>query len=57
MELVDAGWNIMVRPLSAKSVHDAITHAMLRKGISVQLYGNGYAVQKIVKILSSQLIN
>jgi len=51
VELVDAGWNRLVPPLSADAVHGAVMAAIGSTGKSVEPYGSGDAAQKIVNAL------
>lgn len=48
VELVDAGWNRLVPPLSADAVQAAIVAALGQRGADVQPYGAGDAAQRIV---------
>lgn len=50
-ELVDAGWNRVVPPTSAERIAASILGA--RRGRKVQLYGDGKAAERIVRILRS----
>jgi UDP-GlcNAc3NAcA epimerase len=51
VELVDAGWNRLVPPLSADAVHSAIEAVIGSIGKPVKPYGSGDAAQKIVNAL------
>lgn len=51
VELVDAGWNRLVPPLSADTVQAAIAGAMGQRGTNVLPYGAGDAAQRIVNRL------
>jgi UDP-GlcNAc3NAcA epimerase len=51
VELVDAGWNRLVPPLSADDVQSAILGALGQRGKDVQPYGAGDAAQRIVNRL------
>ena len=51
VELVDAGWNQLVPPLSAGAVQSVILGALGRQGADVQPYGAGDAAQRIVEKL------
>lgn len=51
VELVDAGWNRLVPPLSAEDVETAVAAAIGSSGKSVEPYGSGNAAQKIVYAL------
>lgn len=48
VELVDAGWNQLVPPLSAQVICSAVLKAVGRTGQAVQPYGAGDAAQRIV---------
>ncbi len=51
VELVDAGWNCLVPPLSANAVQAAVLNAVGQRGADVQPYGTGGAAQRIVQRL------
>lgn len=51
VELVDAGWNRLVQPLSADAVQSAVAVAIGSTGKSVEPYGSGNAARKIVNAL------
>lgn len=53
VELVEAGWNILVPPLEAEIVAGAITGAIGSHGALVSPYGAGDAAGEIVKNLAS----
>ena len=52
MELVEAGWNRLVPPLSADSVQAAILGALGQRGAYVQPYGAGDAAQAVSTVSS-----
>ena len=56
VELVDAGWNQLVQPMSAMAVADAVLAAVNRQGQDVKPYGAGDAATRIVKTLATSLI-
>ena len=51
VELVFAGWNRLVPPLSANAVHSALLAAIGSTGKTIEPYGSGNAAQKIVNAL------
>lgn len=55
VELVDAGWNRLVPPLSSEAVADAVMAAMGQKGLGVKPYGEGDAAMRIVQKLVGEL--
>jgi UDP-GlcNAc3NAcA epimerase len=55
VELVEAGWNRLVPPLSSDVVQIAILDALEQQGASVQPYGAGDAAKKIVSRLVEDL--
>lgn len=52
VELVKAGWNRVVRPVSTKAVSDALVRGLKGKGRTIQLYGDGRSAARIAKTLS-----
>jgi len=57
LELVEAGWNRLVPPLSSDVVQIAILDALEQQGASVQPYGAGDAAKKIVSRLVEDLVS
>jgi UDP-GlcNAc3NAcA epimerase len=57
LELVEAGWNRLVPPLSSDVVQIAILDALEQQGSSVQFYGAGDAVEGIVSRLEEGLVS
>lgn len=55
VELVDAGWNRLVPPLSAKKISTAVRGAAGTRGKAVQPYGAGDASERIVAKLTEVL--
>ena len=51
VELIDAGWNRLVSPVSGKIVADVILNAVGTVGSSFKPYGNGEAADGILKAL------
>lgn len=51
MELVEAGWNHLVRPESPEAVVEAIRRAMDTQGKTIAPYGHGDAARQIATIL------
>lgn len=51
VELVDAGWNRLVPPISSAAVANAVIAAIDSKGHPIEPYGKGDAAQKIVNAL------
>jgi UDP-GlcNAc3NAcA epimerase len=51
VELVDAGWNRLVPPISSGAVANAVIAAIGRKGYPIEPYGKGDAAQRIVNAL------
>jgi UDP-GlcNAc3NAcA epimerase len=56
VELVEAGWNRLVPPLSSHAIASAIHEAAVSKGTEVQPYGKGHAAQQIVETLARDLL-
>ena len=55
MELVEAGWNRLVPPLSPEAMSDAVLQAMGTQGADVRPYGTGDAAARIVQRLCTDL--
>ena len=55
MELVEAGWNRLVPPLSPEAMSDAVLQAMGTQGADVRPYGTGDAATRIVQRLCTDL--
>jgi UDP-GlcNAc3NAcA epimerase len=55
VELVDAGWNRLVPPLSAEAVTRAVLEAVGTRGVDVSPYGSGDAASRIVQRLRNDL--
>jgi UDP-GlcNAc3NAcA epimerase len=55
LELVELGWNRLVRPVSSRAVFEGIIGSVATVGQSDRPYGNGNAAQKILSILKSSL--
>ena len=55
VELVDAGWNRLVPPITASNIVGAITEALGGKGRDAQPYGQGNAARLIVGVLRGSL--
>ena len=55
VELVDAGWNMLVPRLSTDAVADAVLAASGLKGLDVRPYGEGDAATRIVNKLTRNL--
>jgi UDP-GlcNAc3NAcA epimerase len=55
VELVEAGWNRLVPPLSSDAVANAVLAALAKKGHSVKPYGEGDAATRIVQKLVNEL--
>lgn len=51
VETVEAGWNKLTPPLSAEAVSKAVLTSQGSSGKKIQLYGDGYAANKIVSTL------
>jgi UDP-GlcNAc3NAcA epimerase len=56
VELVEAGWNRLVPPLSAAAVAQAIAGALGQRGGNVRPYGAGGAAQRIAQTLAGSLL-
>jgi UDP-GlcNAc3NAcA epimerase len=52
VELVESGWNTVVRPVSGMAVGDAMNRALGCQGVSIQPYGNGTASAMIAESLA-----
>ena len=52
MELVEAGWNRLAPPTSAREIGEAIAAALGTRGKAVEPYGTGNAAEKIVAELA-----
>ena len=55
VELVDAGWNKLVPPVSSETIAKAVIAAIGSKGLPIQPYGKGDAAQRIVNSLKIKL--
>jgi len=55
-ELVAAGWNRVVPPLSARAVADAVLAAIGSQGSAVDEYGSGDAAERVVARLKADLV-
>ncbi|MCL8308507.1 MULTISPECIES: non-hydrolyzing UDP-N-acetylglucosamine 2-epimerase [Pseudomonas putida group] len=55
VELVEAGWNRLVSPKSAKEVASAVRQALGSKGAEIQPYGEGNAAELIIRRLVKDL--
>jgi UDP-GlcNAc3NAcA epimerase len=55
VELLEAGWNRLVPPLSANSLARSIFGALEAKGINIRPYGDGDAALRIVSTLVNGL--
>lgn len=53
VELVDAGWNRLCPPKSAKTVAETIIGSIGTHGHAIQPYGRGDSAQRIVQVLTS----
>lgn len=55
VELVEAGWNRLVPPVSADNIHSAIEGALGSRGQPILPYGDGRAAEKIASHLLSTI--